>query len=178
MPALNRTKTEAHEKLYPELERLTRQVEAMTKRNPAAPVPPATSAIAADLLFEAQRFSGGRRGLPEIAADVGGLATQLGRALARLDAFEAAYAAWDPRLNCFVWALRDPLPVRRLRQQSATMQTAQEERDGEAIRAKFMKRFTARIETAYEDGYRHATEGREPQGAFGSTSSERPAGTS
>ena len=112
---LTRTKTEAHEALYPELERLTRQLEAMAARRAGAPVPPATAAIAADLLFDTQRFMGTRRGLPEVAADVGGLATQLGRALAQLDAFEAAHTAWQPDLKCFAWLLREPLPVKRLR---------------------------------------------------------------
>ena len=175
-PTLTRHKTAAHEKLYPELERLTLQMEAMCKRNPAAPVPAAAAGIAADLLFEAQRFAGVRRGLPEVAADVGGLATQLGRALAQLDAFESAHAAWHPELKCFVWSLRDPLPVRRLRQQSSAMKTAREQREDEGMRAKVSKLFTARIERAYDEGYEHASEGRPHIGTFPSTASQQRGG--
>lgn len=138
---LTRTKTEAHEALYPELERLTRQLEAMAARRTGAPVPPATAAIAADLLFDTQRFMGTRRGLPEVAADVGGLATQLGRALAQLDAFEAAHTAWQPDLKCFAWLLRDPLPVKRLRQQTdIPPKTPQSSRAVEALRRKIAER--------------------------------------
>lgn len=176
-PTLTRQKAAAHEALYPELERLTRQLEAMAVRKPGALVPPATAAIAADLLFEAQRFAGVRRGLPEVAADVGGLATQLGRALAQLDAFEAANSAWDPRLKCFAWSLRDPLPVKRLRQQSDSMKTAKEQRESDGRRAKIVKLFMARVETAYEQGYRHASEGRAPTGAFPFSASEKAART-
>ena len=51
---LTRHTAAAHEALYPQLERLTRHVEAMAVRRPAAPVPAAALAIATDLLFEAQ----------------------------------------------------------------------------------------------------------------------------
>jgi hypothetical protein len=178
-PTLTRQKAAAHEALYPELERLTRQLEAMAVKRPGAPVPPATSAIAADLLFDAQRFAGMRRGLPEVAADVGGLATQLGRALAKLDAFEAENSGWNPRLSCFAWSLRDPLPVKRLRQQSDSMKTAREERDSEGIREKLLKRFDERIERAYDEGYEHASAGRPHIGSIpASTSSEKARGRS
>ena len=161
-PTLTRQKAAAHEALYPALERLTRQLEAMAVRKPGAPVPQATSGIAADLLFEAQRFSGVRRGLPEVAADVGGLATQLGRALAQLDAFEAANISWHPELKCFAWQLTDPLPVKRLRQQSAALVTSRDdERHAEYYRQKLVERIELRVAEAYDEGYRHASTGRE-----------------
>jgi hypothetical protein len=138
----------------------------MAVRRPAAAVPSATASIAADLLFEAQRFMGTRRGLPDVAADVGGLAAQLGRALAGLDAFEAVHTAWHPELKCFAWRLRDPLPVKRLRQQTATFRTVKEQRESDGMRTGFRKLLVARIETAYEEGYRDAAEGRPRGSAF------------
>lgn len=160
-PVLTRLKVDAHEALYPALERLTRQLEAMAVRRPAAAVPPATTTIAADLLFAAQRFSHGSRGLPAVAADLGGLATQLGRALAQLEAFEAAHSAWRPELKAFAWALLDPVPVRRLRQQSAAAGTARAQREGEGMRRKLVKLIDAKVATAYDLGYRDASNGRE-----------------
>jgi hypothetical protein len=124
-PSLTRAKAEAHEALYPALARLVGQLEAMAVRKPAAPVPPATRAIAADLLFEAQAFGWNaahraRRVLPEPAADIGGLATQLGQALALLDAYEAAHSSWNADLNCFAWLLAEPLPIKRLRPETSS----------------------------------------------------------
>ena len=156
---LTRQKAEAHEALYPGLARLTRQLEAMAARNPSASVPPASRAIAADLLFEAQRFSGGvRRGLPEVAADIGGLVTQLGRALAQLDAFEAAHSAWSPDLKCFVWLLRDPLPVKRLRQETAAViKSAKDKRQSAFYRTELVRLMNAKVSESYDEGYRDAS---------------------
>jgi hypothetical protein len=161
--SLTRQKAEAHEALYPALERLTRQLEAMAARNPAASVPPATRAVAADLLFEAQEFgwnrpSRTRRDLPEPAANVAGLALQLGQALALLDAFETAHSAWHPDHKCFAWLLVDPLPVKRLRQQSAAViKTAQQHRDADRMRKKIIARFDEKYDEGYREGYRAAS---------------------
>ena len=160
---LTRQKAEAHEALYPELARLTRQLEAMAARNPSASVPPAARAIAADLLFEAQAFGWNRpnrtrRDLPEPAADVGGLATQLGQALALLDAFEAAHSAFHAEHKCFVWLLADPLPVKRLRPQSAAIiKTARRKRDMDHIREKILGRLDERYDEGYQAGLRDAS---------------------
>ena len=165
-PSLTRQKAEAHEALYPALEKLAAQVEAIASRKPAAAVPAATGAIAADLLFEAQRFLGLRRGLPEVAADLGGLATQLGRALAGLDAFETAHSAWHPEQKCFVWLLRDPMPVKRLRQVThGVIKTARDLRLVEERRRKIMRRFEERFTDGYEAGYKDASSGHEPRPA-------------
>jgi hypothetical protein len=160
---LTRQKAEAHEALYPGLERLTRQLEAMAARNPSASVPPAARAIAADLLFDAQRFSAGvRRGLPEVADDLGGLVTQLGRALAQLDAFEAAHSAWNPDLKGFVWLLRDPLPVKRLRQETAAViKSAKDKRQSDFYRSEVLRLMNAKVADSYDQGYADASSGHQ-----------------
>jgi hypothetical protein len=142
---LTKTKAEAHEALYPALARLVAQLEAMAIRKPAAPVPAATRAIAQDLLFEAQAFTWNpphraRRPLPEPAADVGGLATQLGQALALLDAFEAAHSVWNADLRCFVWLLAEPVPIKRLRPQASVRKAARSSRAVEELRRKIAER--------------------------------------
>jgi hypothetical protein len=165
---LTRTKAEAHEALYPALAKLTAQMEAMAARNPAARVPPAARAAAADLLFEAQQFGwnrGGRtqRPLPEPAADIGGLSTQLGQALALLDAFEAAHCIWNADLKCFVWETQGaPLPVRRLRQEPARPQLSErDKRRSEQRRLEIMRKIEAKAEDSYDLGYADASSGHE-----------------
>lgn len=165
---LTRTKAEAHEALYPALEKLTAQMEAMAARKPAAPVPPAARAVAADLLFDAQRFGWNpphrtKRPLPEPAADVGGLATQLGQALALLDAYEAAHCVWNADLKCFVWETQGaPLPVRRLRQEPARPQlTERDKRRSEQRRVEIKRKIEAKAEESYDRGYADASSGHE-----------------
>jgi hypothetical protein len=154
--SLTKQTAEAHEALYPALARLTAQLEAMAVRKPTAPVPTAARSIAADLLFEAQTFgwhrlNRTRRDLPEPAADVGGLATQLGQALALLDIFEAAHSAWHAEHQCFVWLLADPLPVKRLKPQStAVVKTEKQKRRADEMRKKIL----GRLEEKYDEGYR------------------------
>ena len=164
---LTRQTAEAHEALYPALARLAAQLEAMAARRPTAPVPPAARSIAADLLFEAQAFgwhrpSRTRRDLPEPAADVGGLATQLGQALALLDAFEAAHSAWYPDRQCFAWQLLDPLPVRRLRPEtSAIVKSAKQQRESDHMRSELIRLMEAKVASSYDQGYADASSGRE-----------------
>ena len=158
---LTKTKAEAHEALYPALARLTAQLEAMAIRKPAAPVPAATRAIAEDLLFEAQAFGWARagrtpRGLPEPATDIAGLATQLGQALAILEAFELAHASWNADLNAFAWHVEGTsMPLKRLRQMpAAPKQSPKDERRKINYRKEVLRRFDIKIEEAYERGLR------------------------
>lgn len=156
---LTRQRAERHEALYPQLQRLTAQVTQLAARRSSAPVPDATRDIARDLLFEAQSFAGARRprGLPEPAADLGGLATQLGRALSELDAFEAANSAWHAELRCFAWQFTDPLPVRRLRPETAAIiKTNAQKRTADEMRRKIVARFDEKYEEGYEAGFRAA----------------------
>ena len=168
---LTRERAALHEALYLQLERLTAQIAAIAQRRPEAPVPEATRAVAADLLYEALEFVEAPdrrrvRGMPEPAGDVGGLATQLGRALSRLDAWEAANSAWNADLKCFVWLLRDPLPVAQLRPQTAAIvkSKAQQSRTDEMRRA-IIRRIDARFDEGYDAGFADASNSRQHKDA-------------
>lgn len=171
--SLPRQKAEAHEALYPALAKLTAQMEAVAARKPAAPVPVAARKIAADLLFEAQAFGWDRadrtqRELPEPATDAWGLASQLGQALALLDAFEAAHSHWNPDLKCFVWqsARGGPHPIRRLRAEPEhPPQTAKDKRQSEQRRIELRRMIVAKAEESYDRGYADASSGHEHRGA-------------
>jgi hypothetical protein len=159
---LTRQKAQAHEALYPRVEKLTRQIEAIAARRPSAPVPPAARAIADALLFDAQAFATAARALPALAPDVAGLATQLGQALAALDAFEAAHAGWQADLNCFAWRLASgaTLPVQRLRPHVVeTGRNRQLQREGARMRRELIRRIDAKFYDGYDQGYRDAQNG-------------------
>jgi len=106
-----------HEALHLRLATMLRQTEAGASKRAASPVDAVMRRLAEELLFEAGRFTGRPRVIPPAAPDLAGLATQLGQALAALDAFEAARSSWDPELAAFVWAVRGEtaLPIARLR---------------------------------------------------------------
>ena len=158
---LTRTLADRHEALYPKLETLTRQAEAMAARQAAAPVPAATRAAAETLLYEAGRFTPARRGLVATPDDIGGLATVLGQALAALDAFEAANSFWQADQQCRVWDITGPpAPVRRLRPVlKAPIRANKQNRIQANIRQLLLDRIQARIATAYHEGYRDAQNG-------------------
>ena len=170
---LTRERAALHEALYLQLERLTAQIAAIAQRKPEAPVPSATRGIAADLLYEAQEFAEApdkrrMRGMPEPAADVGGLATQLGRALSRLDAWEAANSAWNAELKCFVWRLTDPLPVARLRPQTAAIVKSKEQkRQSDHMRHELIRRIDAKFDAGYDAGFADASNSRQHKDATG-----------
>jgi hypothetical protein len=170
---LTRERAALHEALYLQLERLTAQIAAIAQRKPEAPVPEATRAIAADLLYEAQRFADAPdkrrlRGMPEPAGDVGGLATQLGRALSRLDAWEAANSAWNADLKCFVWLLRDPLPVARLRPQTAAIvKSKTQQRQSDERRRAIFRQIESRFDAGYDAGFADASNSRQHKDATG-----------
>lgn len=106
-----------HEALFLRLTALHAQIAAVAARRPQAPVSAQTTSVAEALLRDAQVFLGQSAALPMAAPDHGGLLTQLGQALAGLEAWEAANAEWRGALNAFVWKVAGdpPLPVQRLR---------------------------------------------------------------
>jgi hypothetical protein len=157
-----------HEALYLRLAALTRQTEASAIKRPDAPVGATLRRLAEDLLFEARRFIGGPRAIPAAAPDLAGLATQLGQALAALEAYEIGRSHWDPAIKAFVWTTDDPapLPVKRLRQQAgsprASAAQSAEQRD---IQRKLMRRINAitkglpdTVEDADEETFGEAAE--------------------
>jgi hypothetical protein len=170
--SLPRQKAEAHEALYPALAKLTAQMEAVAARRPTAPIPAAARKIAADLLFEAQAFGWDRanrtrRELPEPAADAFGLASQLGQALALLDAFEAAHSHWNADLKCFVWQTQGtPHPVERLRPEpERAPQSATDKRRAEQRRLELRRLINAKVADGYDRGFADASSGHEHRGA-------------
>ena len=106
-----------HEALWLRLTALHAQIAAVAARRPQAAVSRRTISVAEALLRDAQVFLGQSEALPMAAPDHGGLLTQLGQALAGLDAWEASNAEWRGALNAFVWKVEGdtPLPVQRLR---------------------------------------------------------------
>jgi hypothetical protein len=144
----------AHEALVARLQHLGRQAEAIAARRPEEAVGAAVVRIAADLLYEAQRFApaAARRGLPMPAPDYAGLAAQLGQALAALEAFETEHTAWDAGRKGFVWRLGPTrtLPVARLRQPLAPPPSPAQGRD---VRDKLLRQLQDREERRYEAGF-------------------------
>ena len=168
-PVLTRARAAAHETLFTKLDALTRQAEAIAARRPAAAVPAETRAAAEALLYDAQlvlklshpkrrRLWG--RGLPAAAGTFAGLATQLGQALAGLDAFEAAHSRWNTDLKCFAWQLDgEPLPVRRLRPELLLAAGSEREsREADMMRRKIVARFEERYDEGFEAGLKAARE--------------------
>ncbi len=168
---LTRDRAAAHEALFPKLEKLTRQAEAIALRRPEAPVPAETRAAAEALLFDARKMLGqqiraahpGRRkpgrDFPAASDTFAGLSTQLGQALAGLDAFEAAHTSWNVDLKCVAWQLGgdDTMPVKRLRPELLRAPEAdRHDRTSEHIRQKITARFRERYEEGYEDGLKAA----------------------
>jgi hypothetical protein len=165
MPAsprpLTRRLAAAHEALYPGLARLSRQLDALAQRRPLAPVPPAVAALAAELLIAARPLAPAARRRPPPAGAALALAAELGHALSRLEAFEAAHTGWHPALGCFVWLLPDPLPVRRLRQKTIGLVTsARDARAQDRLRHKLIESIRIRTAESYDEGYADAASGR------------------
>ena len=111
-----------HEALWLKLTALQAQVAGVALRKPQAEVAGHTGMVAEGLLREALPFLAAGDPLPVAAQDHGGLATQLGQALAEMEAWEASNVGWRGDLNAFVWLVSgaEPLPVKRLRPKLAT----------------------------------------------------------
>ena len=155
-----------HEALYPRIGTLLRQIEAVALRKPAAPVPRATQTIAEALLFDAQAFGVTRKVLVAAAADMAGLATQLGQALAGLDAFEAAHSGWDVELKCYVWhfANGDNAPIARRRQQPVKApRPADKRQTSRTLRHRIAYMIDAKYSEGYRIGYADALNSRPEQ---------------
>ena len=106
-----------HEALWLKLNALQVQVASAAGKRPQARVAAHTAMVAEALLRDCRPFLEAGDRLPMAAPDCGGLATQLGQALADMQLWEAANTAWRADLNAFVWTVPGdtPLPVQRLR---------------------------------------------------------------
>lgn len=144
-----------HEALYLRLATLTRQAEAGANKRGEAPVDDTTRRLAEDLLFDARRLTGRRGAIPPAAPDRMGLATQLGQALAALEAFEGRHAFWDDTVKCMVWALPqdETLPIARLKPKTLA-KPERETAEMKRAREKLPKLMRAKWEESYERGLR------------------------
>ncbi|HTN63121.1 MAG TPA: hypothetical protein VL147_16485 [Devosia sp.] len=122
---------------------------------PLTPVSATARKLAEALLFDARRFIGPRGAMPVAAPDLAGLASQLGQALAGLEAYEGQHSVWDDVGKCFVWALpeQQTLPVKRLKPKVAP-RPARDTAKMTLLRHKLARRMDARIEQEYERGLR------------------------
>jgi hypothetical protein len=72
------------------------------------------------------------------------------------------HTAWSARHKAFVWRiLGEPLPVARLRP-ALPEEAARDRADGDRMREELLRRFKARVEEAYEQGYTDARTGKPP----------------
>ncbi|MBN9317608.1 MAG: hypothetical protein J0I99_17840 [Devosia sp.] len=167
---LTETLIATHERLYPRLAALLKQVE---RARPGAAVPEETVRLSRTLCREARKLLG-REGqsitLPGGKAGKGapldhqGLAVALGQAVAGLEAFEAAHSGWSAERKCTVWMLDGPArPVLRLLPPGSAanpVTTRDRQRDGN--RAFMIRLMLSRYAAGYDDGYRQASEGKPP----------------
>ncbi|UXN74274.1 hypothetical protein N8D56_03265 [Devosia sp. A8/3-2] len=139
-PRVTHATAARHEALWLRLTALHAQIAAVAARRPQAPVSAGTISVAEALLRDAQVFLGLGDSLPMAAPDHGGLLTQLGRALAGLDAREAGNAEWRGELNAFVWkVVGDPaLPVQRLRPKLSAATAPHADPDYAAYKARML----------------------------------------
>ena len=87
-------------------------------------------------------------------------------ALSQLDAFEAANSAWNAELKCFVWLLRDPLPVARLRPQAAAIvRSKAQQRQSDHMRRELIRRIDAKFDAGYDAGFADASNSRQHKDA-------------
>jgi hypothetical protein len=168
MPRLTPALARTHEGLYPRLEALTHQAEAIAGRKPDAAVPPPIRAAAEALLFDAAPFlprlsrphNGARPPLPlsrplEPAPDTyAALAAVLGQVLARLGAFESRHSIWSQKHAGFVWRLAGGgvAPVQRLRPRSPELLRLGADKNTARLREKLRARFDERYEEGFTAG--------------------------
>jgi hypothetical protein len=156
----------AHERLYPRVAALLKQVERAAARHPGHPVPEATRAVAKPLFAEARKILGreAMRGLSGGAVDSAALGVALERLVAALQAFEAEHSAWSAKAKCAVWRVEGPaMPVARLRPAGAIAAPAiPQAKDDPAFRSKLFRRICERENLRYLQGYRDGKAGRDP----------------
>lgn len=140
-----------HEALYLRLQALHTQVAALAKTRPGEAALPLLAGVAEELLFACSEFRapGQRRGLVGAAPHLGGLAAQLGQAVAVLEGYEAAHTGWIEKRQHVVWLLGDgtQLPVQRLHPQAPPPSLAAVEGENmPQLRAKLARRIDRHIE--------------------------------
>lgn len=163
----------AHERLYPRVTALLKQVERSAARHPEHPVPATTRAVADTLFAEARKILGREalRGAGSATADLSALAVGLGQLVAMLEAFEAEHSGFSAGAKCVVWRLdepddRPPRPVTRLKPSGIEAGEPSATDNGDGIRSKLTRLILARYASGYDTGYRDASEGRPPSSEY------------
>lgn len=167
-----------HERLYPRLAALLKQVERVAARRSRVPVPEETAKLSRELCREAARLLGkdGRGiGLPKSSAgaplDHAGLAILLGQAVAGLEAFEAAHSAVVAGVPSWQLGNGESRPVARLRARAAATAQRQATPKQQVARSRYdetpaqmrsavIKRIMERENQRYMQGYRDAKAGK------------------
>lgn len=165
----------AHERLYPRLASLLKQVERVAAQRPTQPVPTESVKLARELCQEAAQLLGkhGRgiavpRGAPG-ALDHASLAVALGQAVAGLEAFEGEHAQLSARHQAICWTLPDGKrqPVARLLPltppKGATIWDEEEREFTKERHAAVVRRLIHRENQTYLVGYRDGRAGRPPR---------------
>ncbi len=160
----------AHERLYPRVTALLKQVERSAGRQPKQPVPDATRAVAQSLFAEARKLLG--REVGSIAnhafRDLAALGVALGQLVAALESFEAAHSGFSARAKCILWRVAgQELPVARLKPpgvEAGPRAEATPEQD--RARTQLFKLIASRFAAGYDEGYRDASEGRPPSSRY------------
>ena len=136
-----KAQAERHEALWLSLAALHKDTVALGAKKPSADVSDALRISAEGLLSDCAEFTR-KRGerLPVAAADLAGLAAQLGQALAALESWESRHTTWDERFNCRIWHLDGGyLPIMRLKPPAAALRFKRD--DPNEIRARLAERF-------------------------------------
>lgn len=183
MPA---TLTEAliatHERLYPRLAALLKQVERVAGQRAGAPVPEETAKLSRELCREAAKLlgregrgivvpQGSSNGSKAVPLDHAGLAILLGQAVAGLEAFEAAHSAVVAGVLSWQLGNGESRPVARLRARAASTAQRQAAPKPQAARSRYdetpaqmrsavIKRIMERENQRYMQGYRDAKAGK------------------
>ena len=164
----------AHERLYPRLASLLKQVERVAGQRPMQPVPIESVKLARELCQEAAQLLGkqGRgiavpRGAPG-ALDHASLAVALGQAVAGLEAFEGEHSGHSKKLDCTVWQIDGPpRPVTRLLPKGhGGKEVKNSDPEADFHRRQVYKLIVGRFKAGYDEGYKHAKEGKPPSARY------------
>ena len=144
---------ERHEALWLSLTALHKDILALGAKKPDAPTSEPVRIAAEGLLSDCVPFGPSRRTrLPVAAADLAGLAVQLGQALSGLDAWESQRSFLDAQLGCRMWRVEGAsLPIMRLKPPAAALPKAH--RDIADLREKLARRIDGQRAGDFERGF-------------------------
>lgn len=160
----------AHERLYPRVTALLKQVERSAARHPQHPVPTATLQVVRPLLGEARKILGreAMRGSGSATGDLSALALGLSQLVAQLEAFEAEHSGFSAKAKCVVWRVEGPsMPVTRLKPAGVEAGPATASNpEASQMRKELTRLIMARFVAGYDEGYRAASRGEPPTSRY------------